>query len=823
MNKFKEFLRTHPVLARCLELGLVALIPLLIAMQVFGIWHRDLSIPLAMGTHDEVWQLVLSKMVRDHTWVLETPFMGAPDMAHWQYHSAAQTSSLHSMIMWLMSYFINDAVRIQQVYYLLNFSLIALTSYLVSRTFGLKRFVAAAIAVLYCFTTFRINCMFYSFLSNYAAVPLAFIPVLWIMKGEFAGFFAPGAPLAAGMRATFSSSKFWISLMCVLVVALSDGYYAFFTLLLLGFVIALRAFSGDIRRIATLLAPVTLVLALGGLAVAMTIPLAQYQNSHMDEFYQDGKLDPALMRHPFEAEVYSSSLKLMSAPIPNHRIDSVAKVGHTLVRTSNAARAHPVQPIVPLSTICTVLFFLSLGCLALAVFHKSAPAGSRSGMPSYLDNNSTFWCALILSIFIFLCATAGGIGSFIALVYPTIRAYERFILFLVFSLLLGGGAVLSAMARQAVPARRRWIVGATLVVTVAGLYDQIPANTSTTGQHHVAKFLGERAFVQRVEQSLPAGAMVYQYPHSQYLQDSKYYGWGSFDHIRFYLHSRALRWSNGASKNSPVENWHNRTASMPVETLVREIASVGFGGMVIDRLVLPEPEYAALRAALAKQGLSVEEDGVSRLAYVKLPVAAATVAYDGAFQHIDRVVVNDRSRLADVYLPRLVDAVGLKQLVATMPGSGPVTVERAGHPALFFAAGDLERGSGNKPVSPPTAMAGSLTCTRLDGADGQPSGMLQLTLKNGNPFDLQLEAGKLPFKIGMHLKAPDGTMLRWDDGMRVPAGGYLVAGESATYQFPLANISRAGITLPHDKLVAEFALVQDGHAWFNHINCSVPL
>src|SRR5690606_31252468 len=89
-------------------------------------------------------------------------------------------------------------------------------------------------------------------------------------------------------------------------------------------------------------------------------------------------------------------------------------------------------------------------------------------------------------------------------------------------------------------------------------------------------FLAEREFTAGLESRLPTNAMVYQYPHSQYLRESRHYGWGAFSHIRLYLHSKGLRWSNGASKNSPVDNWHYKISLLPPAELLNEIESVGF-------------------------------------------------------------------------------------------------------------------------------------------------------------------------------------------------------------------------------------------------------
>ena len=47
-----------------------------------------------------------------------------------------------------------------------------------------------------------------------------------------------------------------------------------------------------------------------------------------------------------------------------------------------------------------------------------------------------------------------------------------------------------------------------------------------------------------MEKKLPESAKVYQYPYSQYLVPDRYYGGGAFGHMRAYLHSKNIHWSN---------------------------------------------------------------------------------------------------------------------------------------------------------------------------------------------------------------------------------------------------------------------------------------
>lgn len=821
MTKLFQTLNARRLSLIALEVFVVAILPVLVAMKVLGLWDWDLSIPLVYSNADDIWQLVLTKMVRDTGWILENPFLGAPDIAHWQYHSAAQTSSLHSIVMRAMSLFIDDAVKIQQVYYVLNFSLISISAYLACRLLGVARFAAGAIGFLFAFTSFRIGWMFYAFLANYAAVPLAFVPVFWTITGEYAKLGASAQTTGAALKLLSRSPKFWAGLLFSLLVTLSDGYYAFFTLLILAFAICVRTALGDLRRPVRLLAPLVFIFAIISLALSMTAPLKAYQRAHVSEFSPGGKEDPALVKHPMEAEVYSSSLKLMLAPITEHRVAAMAELGKTMVASSDAARKFPVgKPIVSLGSIGGILLIVVLVLLPILALRHMAPSSAQN--PTWLGRlDPTVWAAIGLSYFLFLCSISGGVGTLVALIYPTIRAYDRLALFLMFALFVGAGAAATSMLRGAAKTGLIIALVAAAALTVVGLYDQIPYNAQKGDQAKRTKYLAERSFVRGIEHQLPPGAMVYQYPHSQYLSDSKYYGWGSFLHLRLYLHSEKLRWSNGGSKNSGIEIWHDKIAGLPIDKLVDEIEAAGFRGFVIDRAVVPLPEYQAVKAALAARGMVLVEDAASALAFAKVKDPGYQVVYEPDFGNVSRLRISDVARTRAAKLPRMINSPALN---AYLDKAGTaVELDRAGNPQLFLSSLAAERGMGVAPILPLTDMAGALRCDLAPrSANDGPGDAMVLTISNRSAFDWKFDGGRMPLKVGVHMRTASGEMLRWDDGYRLAVDAYVPSGGQTQVRVPLRGVSRAG--LGHEKdMVAEFGVVQDGHAWFDNLRCQLAL
>ncbi|MFL1560689.1 hypothetical protein ACI77J_05540 [Pseudomonas sp. O64] len=787
-------------------------VPLIIAYYAIGLDKSGINSPFAYDHLDDIWQFSLTKMLKETGWILSNPHLGAPEIARWHYHSAAQTSALHSVIMLMMSPFFDSAITLQQTYYVLNFPLIALTAYWSCRLLSISRIPAISAALLFAFCTYRFNLIIYSFLPNYFCIPLAIVAIIWIFQGKFDNSLnTPSLPTL--LKSLFKTRAFILGLFFIILIALSDGYYAFFSLLLFGFAGAARLIVGGWRQPKLLIPAVLYITTLVVTSLLIQLPLYQYKKTHHDEFYsQNNVADATLIKSPFEAEVYSSSLKLLVSPSPQHHIATLARVGNHMVETTNAARRFSTYPVVPLGIVGSLLLLLSFILLVIPQVRRTLLTGSSQTVSSpkhFIDLGD---CLLAIVLFVFLASVSGGIGTLIALVFPTIRAYERFPIFMVFALLLLGALVVSRLLSTT---RRPLLVTLALaMITASGLYDQIPTNVSVRSPEIRPRVAEETAFVKGLEANLPKDAMVYQFPYSQYLTDNKYYGWGSFDHIRLYLFSHSIHWSNGGSKNSPADDWNQRISKLPIDALLSEIQAVGFKAFVIDRTVVKEAEYKKLKQSLQHLNLIVVEDVSGRFAYSLLPQANFKVSYANDYKSIDSITLNSPPSDKSVY-PELIDTDTLEQLLKANPVTFPLHIDRAQHPEIFKDLMTLRKGSGDFAILPITDLKATLTCTRLDEQQH-----IAIDLNNNGTFSLTLGQGPFPISVGVHVKGRDGTMLLWDSGYRIAGDLVVKPGEKKRLVFDLKDYTGANQYKADPTNSLQFELVQDGNAWFSNASCS---
>lgn len=805
------------------------------------LWHWDLSIPLVYleKNGDETWQLILTKALIDTGWVLNNPYLGAPDVAHWHNNAAAQASALHSVLMLGLSKLLHNSIETQQVYFLLNFSLISLTSFLSCKLLGLSRIPSFCIGILFSLIGYRYNFIIYSFLVNYFTVPLALVSVFWIMTGKFSKpFFIQGSLNKIVLKEVLSSAYFFLGLFFIVLIAISDGYYAFFTLLLLAFATVVRALSGDIKKPVSLIVPTIYIATLITVAMVLTMPLGNYKNIHPEEFAPNGIKDPSLIKHPFEAEIYSVSLKLLLTPPPNHQIESLASLGKKIVQTSEDARKFKIgAPNVVLGILGSILFAIAL-CL-LTVPSLRGVFNIKNLSQDLGPEESLLWASVTISLFIFLCSISGGIGTIVALVYPTIRAYDRFPLFLIFVLYVGAGAALTISLKQAHAKRWWFLVCLTVLITISSIFDQMPNDAAKASFEVRNRFLAEDKFVKSIEAKLLPGAMVYQYPYSQYLTNSDYYGWGGWGHVRLYLHSAELRWSNGASKNSPVDIWHLHLSQMPIGALITEVQSVGFNAVVVDRRVVSIAEYQLVRAELLKHSSDAPiEDEESKLSFFKLSNPGYRLVYEDSYKEPEKLVISDRYNLEKLKLPQLINPVALNALLINKKGKGTVVVERRMHPEVFFTSTNLYRGAGENLITPLSDMKGDVRCKKQSKVSSEASDdTILMNISNNSDFDWKLNQGNFPIKIGVHLRNIDGTIIQWDSGWRFSDEShgfvspelsrndamYIPRGAKKQFLISIPQLNLKKFGAGHQNLIVDFRMVQDGHAWFENLGCKVEV
>jgi phosphoglycerol transferase len=504
------------------------------------------------------------KGLLDNGWYLHNQFTGLPDT--WHMEDFPMSESLHLLIMKGIGLFTRDYAKILNLYYLLTFPLITLTSLFVFRHFKLSYPAAMLASILFALHPYHfVRNQAHLFLGAYYLIPLVVMVACWIYTTE---------PLLFARRSeagTLRSGGFSLpsvaSLAICLLVASAGIYYAFFAC----FFFLVAGISASLARktwypvcAASALA---VVITLGGMA--NLAPTFLYQ-------YKHGKNPEVARRLLGEAELYGLKPVQLLLPITNHRVPSLARLKQTYV-TAPCTR---VEVESSMGLTASMGFLVLVG---LIFYRRALPLQAKPQATDQLP----LWDALCLfNAAGVLLATVGGFGMVLSLAGLTsIRAYDRMSVYIGFFSLFAIGLTWQWLwQKYAQSLTTRCLLWALcgLLVWLAVL-DQTPKTHLVDHALIRREFDSDADFVRMVEASVPEGSMVFQLPYHPFPEAGPLYNMRPYELFKGYLHSKRLRWSYGAMKERWADRWQHEVSEMGVHDQLHVLACAGFNGIYVDR------------------------------------------------------------------------------------------------------------------------------------------------------------------------------------------------------------------------------------------------
>jgi phosphoglycerol transferase len=530
--------------AEALVAGAAMLLALVGAFLVLELWRADLDAPFDY-TGDTILNLTLIKGVLENAWYFENPDLGAPNGQELYDYPVISMETLNLLLFRILGLGTGDPAIVLNLFFLLTFPLTALTAFLVLRRLAVSRWIALVIALLYTFLPYHFQRgETHVFLAAYYAVPLGAYLAIAVFRGD---------PLFGRWRPMLITAA-----MCAVVATASgSGYYAVFTVVLV-VVAALLRFVARREREA-LVAGGAVTAAIAAVALLQLAPTIVYRAVN-------GGNDEVAQRFWFESENYSLRITNLLLPVDDHRIDALARRKAEYVERipQNEGRA------ATLGIVGSVGFLWLVG-VALAA---CAGAGRRFDFGVHVG-------LATLSLTAVLIATTGGFSTFIAVVWPQIRAWNRLSVFIAFFALAAVALLLGRLERRLqTPVFAVVLAG----VLALGVYDQTSKSFIRPYDAVKATWNADAGYFSSLEAELPQDAMVVQVPYEPFPEPAPT-PIGIYEPAKPYLHTDGLRWSWGAMRGRP-EDWAATIAGKPAAEVVAAARGEGFDGILLDRAAL---------------------------------------------------------------------------------------------------------------------------------------------------------------------------------------------------------------------------------------------
>ncbi len=530
--------------------ALAAALGTLAGFLVLQPWRGSLRVPYSYVGDANYYHAVL-KGVLNHGWFWHNPSLGAPNEQQ-LFDFPNVSGDLLNVFAWkLLGLFTSDSAVVLNLFYLLTFPAAALTAYLVLRRLSLSRAAAIACSVLFTVLPYHFTRgEFHLLLAAYYAVPFGAYLVLAVL-GE--------RPLFATRRMVLVTLA-----MCAVIAFASGGYYySAFTIVLVAVAAVLRAVG--LRSWRSLSDGAAVAGTLLVLSLFTLVPSFVYWAEH-------GRNEVVANRAPYESELYGLKFAQLVLPIDEHRIGTLARMRREYDETfplTEAATNTALGIVAGLGFL-----WLLLVCFVRLVSPGRRVAGDLAGRAGV--------AALLALVF----AWTGGLSTFVALVEPQIRAWNRLSIFIGFFGLIAAGLAFDwALAWM----RGRWRSGAWVglgglgLVVVLGALDQTSRSYEPDYSGVAASYRSDGDFVRGIEAQVPGGSMIFQLPYRPFPESPGLARMADYDLFRGYLHSGELRWSYGIVKGRG-DDWAAGVSRKPVPEMVRDVRAAGFAGIYLDRL-----------------------------------------------------------------------------------------------------------------------------------------------------------------------------------------------------------------------------------------------
>lgn len=520
-------------------------------------------------------------------WVFENPRNGYPFGSNFLDYPGSDAGTL--VLLKLIGFFAGSFYATFNLYFLLSFSLIFISTYLVLRSLDLCKPLSSAAALIYAFLPFHFLRLGHYFFISYFVAPLFFYAAMKILFQDTERFLQR-LDLKTGL----------LYGLIFITLASFGVYYALFGTILMAAASLIRFCQ-----------PKGLKSALVGLCAVGLIILGVLLNTTPNIVYKKmhGPNAEVMHRNAAEAELYGLKMTQLLLPRQGHRIESWANFSN---------RYNQNTPLVNENISSSLGILGSIGFLLAGFVLVKLAAGLQP------DRRLVTLAGLVSLLFLF--GTIGGLGSLFSMVISSsIRGWNRISIFIGFGTIALFFIALQLAATRYLQRSKNWgIYLSAILLSGLAIFDQTSPTCLPCNQLVKDAFDSDKSFISQVEASLPEGSALYQLPYMPFPEGSQVYKMDSYDILEGFLHSQNLRWNLGGMKGRAGDQFYKTLATESLEDQLEIIKKLGFAGVFIDRRGFVDYGVSIVNELTSKLGYSATLEN-KKFAFFKLPEPASSI------------------------------------------------------------------------------------------------------------------------------------------------------------------------------------------------------
>jgi phosphoglycerol transferase len=548
--------RARVLLAESAVAALAALIAVTLHLRL---WRARWNEPFALGGDASFYLMEVRSLGRFGTY-LSSPNLGWPFGQ--SVHDLPQgVDNFHWLILKVLYALSGTTGGAVNLFYVLSSCAVAAMTMIVMRMFGVRRWLALVMTLLFVFLPYHFaRGEGHILLSGYQLVPLGVLLA--------ASLFGDHPPLvrrndAGRSRIDWSSRRTWLVMAACVGLASTGAYYMMFSLGLVVIAALLSATTNQRgNRAAPLMAAAVIVVVTGFVFALNVSPTILY-------LAKNGANAGVASRSPSETELYGLRISQLFLPREQHRIGPLSKIA-----TRSQGKVVPSEGGQQLGIIGAAGLAALLGSVVLAAM------GKRLRQPFDVLNRLG-----LLTLACILAGTVSGFAVFISAAGMSyIRAWNRISVVIGFMALLAVGLLLEHLLQRR-PAVS-WLAPVLAVGSLGvGYIDQTsPFDVPPYDAIHT-QAKSETAFYQSVATTAGAEGTVFTWPHVPFPEVPDRGGTGAYDQALGYVFQPNLKWSFGFTRGRHPD-YPLAFEKQPANQWLTSVVAIGFRTLVVDRAAL---------------------------------------------------------------------------------------------------------------------------------------------------------------------------------------------------------------------------------------------
>lgn len=549
---------------------LMNLIIFVMMFYLMDLGNFNLCIPMQYEGGDDMGVLVNAKQFTEQGWNMTSDRLGAPFTVQYYDFTSSMMHNVGLFIMKIFAVMTGNAAAAMNLTYLSIYFMAGIISYFVMRNMKINCWINALASSVFALSPYMLyRNIGHIVLTECYFIPLSILICLWIYERD---------DVLVPDRNFFKRKINYVVLLFTFLIANNGiAYYPFFTC----FIFLVTAISklmktGKIRQglrgvIATIMVCFFVVLSI--------LPGKIYT-------FVNGANPTALERTSFqESELYGMKIAQLFMPINGHGVYG------KYIEYYNENAFLVTENI---TSYLGIIGMVGFAILILCIFvKKDSLLKKRLGFLSELN------------IMMVLLGTIGGIGAMFAFfISPLLRGYNRISIFIEYVAIL---AVALCMDRLVEVINAKKVLKGVLIYIVYGVFGLACIFSIWEGCPEFAtppydtireEYASDKDFVERIENQLDEGAMIYQLPYHEYPEFGPVNDMWDYHPYVGFVHSDTLRWSYGSIKGREEDTWNKNVSEMSYGDMVKYLKEQGFAGIYVDRRAYLDDEFAELKTGL---------------------------------------------------------------------------------------------------------------------------------------------------------------------------------------------------------------------------------